>query len=251
MKFSIITATYNSAHGIGECLASVASQSHSDMEWIVVDGVSTDNTLEIVQNAAFPVARLLSEPDQGIYDALNKGVRLAAGDILGFVHSDDVLASPGILSEINSLFVEQGVDGVYGDLVYVDREQTDRVVRYWKSRPFDRKLLRRGWMPAHPTLYLRKAVYDKHGVFDDSLRIAADYDFILRVMNDPALTFAYLPSVVVKMRLGGASNRSLANILQKSKEDLQVLRRNQVGGLWALCCKNVSKLPQFLGGRKV
>jgi glycosyltransferase involved in cell wall biosynthesis len=245
MKFSIITATYNSADCIGDCLASVAAQSHRDIERIIIDGSSRDDTLALVKASGCTVDRLISEADRGIYDALNKGINLALGDVIGFVHSDDLLAAPDVIAAMDALFEETGVDGIYGDLVYVLRDAPDRVVRYWHSKPFTRNLLSRGWMPPHPTLYLRRHVYEKHGLFDESLKIAADYDFILRVMSDPSLRFTYLPKLVVKMRLGGASNKSAGNLVQKSREDLLALRRNGVGGLGALVCKNLSKLPQF------
>lgn len=245
MKFSIVTATFNSRSSIADAIASVAAQTHGDIEHIIVDGNSTDGTLDIINARPNRVRQIICEPDQGIYDALNKGIGAATGDIVGFVHSDDVLAAHDVVAAIAEVFESSGADGVYGDLDYVAREDVGKVIRRWRSRPFAAGLLRRGWMPPHPTLYLKRQVYERHGLFDDSLRIAADYDMVLRVMSDPALRFVYLPKLLVKMRVGGASNRSLANLLSKSREDLLALRRNKVGGLGALALKNLSKVPQW------
>ena len=248
MTVTLITATFNSAETLKTCLDSVAAQDYEDYEHLVVDGASTDGTLEFLEGyrESHPNLRVISELDTGIYDALNKGVLNARGNILGFVHSDDMLADSGVLNRIIKCFNIGNPDGVYGDLQYVRQENPDQVVRHWKSKPFNRGLLRKGWMPPHPALFLKKAVYEKYGAFDLSYDIAADYDFMLRILQDPHYEFFYLPGVVTKMRTGGASNRSLKNILQKSHEDLRALRTNQVGlPYWALCCKNLSKIPQF------
>jgi glycosyltransferase len=213
-----------------------------------VDGASKDGTLRLIEDAAKskPGFRFMSEPDKGIYDALNKGIAMATGEVIGFLHSDDLLAAPDILAKIAKRFEEDGVDGVHADLQYVSKERPDKVIRHWKSRPFTPGLLKQGWMPPHPTFFLRKEVYQKHGGFDLTYKIAADYDFMLRVLKNPGYRFAYLPEVVTKMRVGGASNRSLKNILQKSREDLRAMRVNGLRSpISALAWKNLSKLPQF------
>jgi glycosyltransferase involved in cell wall biosynthesis len=186
----------------------------------------------------------VSEPDSGIYDALNKGLAHASGDVIGFLHADDLLADSGVLTDVAAAFAA-GADGVYGDLLYVNKQDPAQIVRYWRGRMFTPDLPAKGWMPAHPTLYLRRAVYEKLGNFDTTLRIAADYDFMLRVMRDTSLRLHYVPKVLVRMRIGGASNRSLRNLLRKSLEDWRALRKNGVGGLRTLVRKNFSKLPQF------
>jgi glycosyltransferase involved in cell wall biosynthesis len=192
---------------------------------------------------------LVSEPDSGIYYALNKGLALATGEVVGFLHADDVYANETVLARIAAAFASPGeggaVDAVYGDLDYVSRTDPARVVRHWRSRAFQPDLLRRGWMPPHPTLYLRRALYERHGVFDTRYRIAADYDLMLRMLSRLAGRAVYLPQVLVRMRLGGVSNRSLAKIARKTWEDYQALRGNGLGGLGALAWKNLSKLPQF------
>ncbi|WP_299106654.1 glycosyltransferase family 2 protein [uncultured Winogradskyella sp.] len=248
MKVSIITATYNSASTIKTCMDSVLNQTYRDIEYIIVDGGSKDETLSYIEEKAaeHPEIVFNSEPDKGIYDALNKGIMKATGDVVGFVHSDDFLAETFIIEDIVNAFKSENVDGVYGNLHYIALENTDKVIRNWVSEPFRSKLLKQGWMPAHPTLYLKKELYDKHGGFDLSYKIAADYDFILRIFKQDDLKFYFLPKTVVKMRVGGASNRSLKNIMQKTKEDYRAIKVNDVGGWVTIFIKNVSKLKQFV-----
>ena len=247
MKVSLITATYNSLINIKSCLDSVIDQGYSDIELIIIDGNSTDNSVSLVkkyqQNHTF--IKLISEKDHGIYDALNKGINLASGDIIGFVHSDDFLDSNDVLKDIVSMITSKNLDGVYGDLQYVDKFNTQKVIRSWKSCDFKPGLLKQGWMPAHPTLFLKKEVYQKHGLFDVSYRISADYDFMLRIFKDSELKFGYLPKVITKMRVGGASNRSIKNIIEKSKEDYRAIKSNNIGDFLTLIRKNTSKLKQF------
>lgn len=245
MKISIITATWNCAGTIADCLASVAGQSYPDREHIVIDGVSSDGTLAILETHRAQLAVLISEPDRGIYDALNKGIAQASGDVIGFLHADDLYADPEVLARIAAAFVDPAVDAVYGDLVYVSRTDTERVIRYWRAGGYRPAQLHRGWMPPHPTLYLRRALYERHGVFDLRYQIAADYDLMLRVLSRLTGRVVYLPQVLVRMRLGGISNRSLRHILHKSREDYQALRTNRMGGIGTLAWKNLSKLPQF------
>ena len=245
MKISIITATYNSASNIAECIESLNSQTYTKFDHLIIDGVSKDNTLDIINSIPNRVKKIISEKDNGIYDALNKGLCQEIGDIIGFLHSDDLLASSETLAKIVDLFRKYGVDGVYGDLQYIQKNEPFKVIRHWKSRSFSPDLLNKGWMPPHPTLFLRKNVYEKHGGFNLKYRIAADYDFMIRVLKDETLRFSYLPETITKMRVGGASNRSLKNILQKSKEDLQIINQHRLGGLPVLARKNLSKIGQF------
>ena len=247
LKISVITAVHNNCETISAALDSVLGQSGVDIELVVIDGGSTDGTLEVLRSYADRLHVLVSEPDQGIYDALNKGIRRASGEVVGFLHSDDLFADSDVLSRIAAAFADPGVGAVYGDLLYVRKDNPDQVVRYWRSGEFSGRRLGWGWMPPHPTLYVRRRVYERHGLFDTSFRIAADYDFILRALSQNRVGVRYIPKVLVKMRVGGASNRSLRNILQKSSEDLRALRGNGVGGMGALIWKNLSKLPQFLG----
>ena len=245
MKISIITAIRNSHATIADALDSALAQDHPDKELIVIDGASTDGTLDVIQRYAGRLAHLVSEPDHGIYDALNKGLRLAKGEVVGFLHADDRYADDRVLSRIATALADPGVDACYGDLRYVRQDDPGCVVRYWRAGDYRRQRLAWGWMPPHPTFYARRAVYQRLGGFDTRYRIAADYDCLLRFLGAGRISCTYIPEVLVHMRVGGANNRSLRNLLQKSREDYQILRHNQIGGLGALLLKNVQKLPQF------
>jgi len=244
MKLSIVTAVFNSRDTIAHALESLITQTYPYIEPVVIDGGSTDGTLETLQAHRDRLGVLVSEPDSGIYDALNKGVRMARGDVVGFLHADDLLAAPDALARVAAAFEDPAVDGVYGDLLYVRRNDSERVLRHWRAGRFSHGKLAWGWLPPHPALFLRRQVYERFGLFDTTYRIAADYDFMLRVLNG-GIRVEYLPGVLVKMRVGGMSNRSLANILRKSAEDYRALTTHRVGGLPALAWKNLSKLPQF------
>jgi len=244
MKISIVTVTYNCVATIGDTLRSVASQTYPDIEHIVIDGGSTDGTLQTIESHRTRVSCLISEPDNGIYDAMNKGIARASGDLVGFLNADDVLASADAITCIAEA-ARDGVDAVYGDLVYVRTTNLDKVVRRWRSGAFARDRLRFGWMPPHPTFYVRTALLRDIGGFDDGLRVAADYDLMLRCLMRPGLRIAYVRSVLVRMRLGGASNASSSALQRKSREDLVVMRRHGIGGWFTLLSKNVRKLPQF------
>jgi glycosyltransferase len=246
MKISVVTATYNCADTIGDCLRSVAGQSLAAREHIVIDGASADGTLEVLRARQAGLAALVSEPDEGIYSGLNKGLMRATGDAVGLLHGDDVYADAQVLARVAEAFADPAVEAVYGDLVYVAKDDLGRVIRYWRAGEFRPARLRRGWMPPHPTLFLRRSVYERFGAFDTGYRIAADYDLMLRVLSQLSGRVVYLPQVLVRMRVGGASNRSLRQVLRKSWEDYRALRANGVGGVRALAWKNVSKLPQFV-----
>lgn len=245
MKISVITAIYNNHTTISDAINSIFTQKDVDLELIVIDGGSTDGSLDILQKYSKSLTVFVSEPDQGIYDALNKGINLAKGDIIGFLHSDDLLATDQVLNRIASAFADPTIDAVYGDLLYVTQQDTDKVVRYWRSGNFTPKKLKKGWMPPHPTFYVRSKIYKQFGTFDLSYKIAADYDCILRFLGRGAIRCHYIPEILVKMRVGGVSNRSLKNIIQKSLEDYRALCSNNVGGGWTLFLKNILKIRQF------
>ena len=244
-KISVITAVYNGEATIAHAIASVAAQTYPHVEHIIVDGNSSDGTMAAVEAARHDRMRVNSEPDKGIYDALNKGIGLATGDVVGFLHSDDFLAHENALAEFARPFADPEVEAVFSDLQYVAKEDGDRVIRHWATGPYTSKKLRRGWMPAHPTLFVRREVYERHGVYDTSYRIAADYDFILRYFSQVKGRTVHIPQVLYKMRVGGVSNRDLKRIMLKSREDLRALRKNSVGGLSSLVWKNLSKIGQF------
>lgn len=246
LKISVVTAVYNRRKTIAEAMASVASQTWPDVEHIVQDGGSTDGTRDIIRDRAGPNVSIESAPDRGIYDAINKGIGRATGDVIGLMHSDDFFATDTVLADVAAAMADPDIDGVYGDLDYVAAEDTSRIIRKWRSGRYDPRRLRRGWMPPHPTLYLRREVFLTWGTYDTSFQIAADYDAMLRYLVKGQIRMSYIPKVMVKMRVGGESNRSLARILRKSREDYRALHRNGVGGLGALAAKNFSKLGQFL-----
>ena len=247
MKVSIITATYNSAKYIASSLNSIFNQDYKDIECIIIDGDSKDQTKSIIETYQIKNLNitLVSEADNGIYDALNKGIKLATGDLIGFVHSDDNLASPHIISELVLAIKEKQAFGIYGDLQYVSQLDTSKLIRDWKSCVFSKSLLKKGWMPPHPTLFLKKEVYQKHGNFNQNYKISADYDFMLRVLKDKTLRFVYLPKVIIKMRVGGASNKNLKNIILKTKEDYKAITSNKIGNWVTLFLKNFNKFKQF------
>jgi len=246
MKVSIITISYNSEKSISDAITSVLSQSYENIEYIIVDGKSKDNTIDIVKSFGDKITTFVSEPDKGIYDALNKGIGLATGDIVGFMHSDDLFANDQIISNVVKKFKENNTDSLYGDLQYVYKEDTNKILRYWKSGVFSLRQLKLGWMPPHPTLYIKKWVYDKYGGFNIDMGISADYDTMLRFLGKYKISTQYLPEVMVKMRVGGASNRSLGNIIKKSKEDWDAINRNKFGNIFTLVFKNLRKVTQFL-----
>jgi len=245
LKISVVTATYNSSATLPATLQSLAAQTYLNVEHLVIDGGSSDNTMQLVQSDGFANRVALTEPDDGLFDALNKGISRATGDVIGFLHSDDVLASSDVLESIARAFHDPAVLAVYGNLVYETREAPHKTIRYWRSGEFAMPKLRQGWMPPHPTLYLRRSIYQRFGAFDLSYRIAADYDFILRILPRIADGVRYLDKLVVKMKVGGNSNRSIQNIIEKSSEDLRALRSNEIGGLGSLLLKNTSKVGQF------
>lgn len=245
MKVSIITITFNSAKTLPRALESVQSQTYKDIEHVIVDGASTDETCAIIEAYAkkHKNVRWVSEPDEGIYNAINKGIRLATGDVIGFLHSDDVLYSSDSIGQIVDALESSQADVAYGDLQYCNG---DKVVRRWKSNAFDPRALKFGWMPPHPTLYVRREVYEQVGKYDEWFRISADYDIILRIFTAGYKT-CYIPEVLVKMNTGGASNKNTKARLSKTQEDFIVLKKNHVGaGLLTVACKQLRKVRQFI-----
>jgi glycosyltransferase len=245
-KISIITVTYQSARTLSATIDSVRRQTFKDFEYIVVDGGSTDDTIDILKKNSDVVDKWISEPDGGIYDAMNKGIGLSEGELVGFIHADDVFAKADVLDNIDLRFKETEFHLLYGDLEYVRSENPDKVVRYWRSGSFRRQQLQRGWMPPHPTVYVNRDFFKRVGRFDVDYRISADYEWLLRALSRPSVKVEYMPEVMVRMKLGGASNGSLRNVIAKSGEDLKALRSHNIGGFRTLFLKNASKLSQFV-----
>jgi glycosyltransferase involved in cell wall biosynthesis len=246
MKISVITTTYNSAATVGDTLLSVARQDYDDIEHIIVDGHSKDGTLAIV-NTFQHVAKIVSEPDKGIYDAMNKGVQLAIGEVIGILNSDDFYNSQQVLSKVAAMFQDPSVDAVYGDLQYVKQDNVTKVVRTWKAGVFKKNYLYYGWMPPHPTFFVRRRVYDKAGLFNISLRSAADYELMLRMLLKYDATVRYIPEVLVKMRDGGMSNASLKNRFRANREDRMAWQLNGLKPyFFTTWLKPIRKIFQFI-----
>jgi glycosyltransferase len=246
VKISVVTSVYNRVDRVAEAVASVRAQGFVNVEHVVQDGGSTDGTLALLEALSAPGMRLESGRDGGIYDGINRGIARATGDVVGLMHSDDLFAGPDILQRVADAMSDSGVDGVYGDLVYVKPDDPTRVIRSWRSGAYHPEKLRRGWMPPHPTLYLRRAVFERWGAYDTAFRIAADYEAMLRWLVKGQIRLAYIPQVMVRMRVGGESNRSLSGIIRKSREDYRAMRRHEVGGVGTLLAKNMSKISQFI-----
>jgi glycosyltransferase len=243
-KLSIVTVSFQAAPTIKSALESVSRQNIAGLEHLVQDGGSTDETAKIVD--AYPHARFISEPDGGIYDGLNKAIKNISGDVIGLLHADDFYPHDNVLARVMETFDKNpDILGVYGDLQYVRASKTDQVVRHWAAGSFSRKKLRRGWMSPHPTLFLRREVYETVGDFDTRFMISADYDFIIRVFSHCGDKIAYLPDVLTNMRLGGISNSGLRNLIRKFREDLIIARRAGFFAPFTVICKMVSKLVQI------
>lgn len=248
LRISVITAVRDRADMIQGALNSVAQQTYPYVEHVLIDGASTDGTLEKLRAYQNPQCILLSEQDTGIYNALNKGIALATGDVIGVLHSDDFFASSECLQAIADAFSDPTVDVVYGDLEYVSKHDIARIVRRWRAGRFKTLRLSFGWMPPHPTIFVRRRVFERIGVYNEHYRIAADYEFVLRCFGTSEVHAVYIDRTLVKMRTGGESNRSINKILFKSKEDFLALRstgRSPAQSIFALICKNVRKVHQF------
>jgi glycosyltransferase involved in cell wall biosynthesis len=227
VKITIITVSYNSSATIYDTLCSVVSQTHKDIEHLIIDGGSKDETIKIVESFRHPGLIMSSEPDKGIYDAMNKGLSRANGEIIGFLNSDDFYADSTALEKIASAFEDESVEACFGDLVYITQDNR-REVRYWKSKPYVAKDFEKGWAPAHPTFYVRKSTFLRFGGFDLSFKLAADFDLMMRFLEVGKVKSKYIPFILVRMRLGGASNQSWSNIFKQNKEIYLSMKKNGI-----------------------
>lgn len=228
MKVTIITVTMNSGKYLEDCINSVISQQYANIEHVIIDGGSTDSTLDIIRKYEDHITGWVSEDDDGMYDAINKGMRLATGDIIGTLNSDDTLSSPTVINEIVNTFNEQKVDSVYGDLVYVDPMNTQKIIRVWKGVPYKRSRYKMGWMPAHPTFYFRRKLLDQYGFYETHYFTASDYEFMARYLYYFRVSSYYIPKLIVRMRTGGMSNVSLAKRLRANRRDYLAMKRNRI-----------------------
>lgn len=246
MKVSIITVTYNSSKYIEDCINSIIRQDYKDIEYIIIDGGSTDGTVEIIEKNSQYIFKWISEEDGGMYDALNKGMRLATGDVVGILNSDDVLASADVISAIVKSFEEHNVDSLYGDLVYVDPNDLQKILRFWKGLPYKRRRFNYGWMPAHPTFYVRRELIEKYGGYESHYYTAADFEFMARYLYRFRISSYYLPKLIVKMRAGGASNESIYSRLRANRRDYLAMKKNKIPfPLIVSILKPLIKMPQF------
>ena len=254
MKVSIITVTYNSEKYLADCIQSVRKQNYKNIEHIIIDGKSTDGTVNIIRDNAASIAHWVSESDRGMYDAINKGLHLATGDIVGILNSDDMLASADVIRSIADCFKTTNTDTVYGDLVYVDPKNTHKVVRFWKGIAYKRFRFKYGWMPAHPTFYMRRELIHEYGLYENHYFTAADYEFMARYLFHYKVSAVYLEEMIVKMRMGGASNSNMAGRIRANRRDYLAMKINKIPfPLVVSILKPLIKIPQFKNsfGRKV
>jgi len=249
MKVTLITVCRNVAPVIRETLDSILAQTHPDIELVVIDGASTDGTVEILRDYADPsraesrggrgITTLVTEPDKGIYDAMNKGLRMATGEVIGFVNAGDLLMTPNVIAQVVDAFQRSHVDAVYGDIIMVDEHDIHKVHRTWLSGTYHRSNFRKGWMPPHVGTFIRKSAYDRFGHFNTDLRIGADYEILLRFLYKHEIPTVHLREVLVRFRLGGMSNGSVKHILKANRE---------VRAAWGL---NGLQAPPLLVTRKL
>jgi glycosyltransferase involved in cell wall biosynthesis len=248
MRISIITVAYNSAATIKETLASVCNQVYKNKEHIIIDGKSRDNTVKIIKNFNSKDIFMISEKDEGIYYAMNKGINFAKGDIIGILNSDDFYASNQVLSSVIKIFCENPlIDACYSDLVLVDPIKTSKIIRYWKSNQFKSGAFSKGWCPAHPTFFVRRSVYERFGVFNLNYHIASDVELMMRFLEVHKINTKYIPEIWVKQRVGGTSNKNLKNILKSNKEIIFALKYHAlpINIFYFFICKLFSRTKQF------
>ncbi len=252
MKISIITVCFNSANTIENTIISAASQKNVEVEHIIVDGASTDGTVEII-NKHKSISKFLSEPDKGIYDAMNKGLALVTGDIVGTLNADDFYESENVLADVAQVFLDSSVQACYGNLVYVSQNDVNHIVRLWKSNDYVPGLFKAGWMPAHPTFFVRKSVYERLGGFNLNYKIAADFELMFRFIEQENITTKYVPKILVRMRLGGTTNQSFSNIVKQNKEIFTILKHSygDFSKFSFISKKLFNRLLQFLAAYKI
>jgi glycosyltransferase len=247
MKITIITCTYNSEKTIRDCIESVHKQSYPDIEHIIMDGASEDNTIDVVKSIPGRVSRIVSEPDDGLYHAMNKAINLANGEIIGILNSDDFYASPVIIERIINTFESTGCDSLYGNLDFLAADDPLKVIRHWKSSPFTKGSFKKGWHPPHPTFFVRHEVYKKFGLFDTALSISADFELMLRFLEKHAISTHYIDETIVKMRYGGASTSSIRGIILGNKNVLRAFRKNEINvGPFYTIRRFIFKISQFV-----
>ena len=246
MKVTLLTVTYNSEKYLEECIHSVINQTYPNIEHIIIDAESTDGTLDIIRQYDKNISHWVSEKDNGMYDAINKGIGMASGSIIGILNSDDKLASVDVISDIVRCFQDHQVDAVYGDLVYVEQMNMQNVLRYWKGVSYKRFRFKYGWMPAHPTFYVRSSLIADLGGYESHYYTAADYEFMARYLYRFRINARYLPKLIVKMRAGGQSNKNIAIRLRANRRDYLAMKKNKIPFPFVVSIlKPIIKLHQY------
>ena len=244
MKISILTCVLNNERFIDEAIKSFQKQSYENKEHVIIDGGSTDETVSIIKKLKNNSTIFISSNDNGIYDAINKGVNLASGDIIGILHSDDFYDNESVISQVIEVFKKTNSDLVYGDLVYVTKNKNLNI-RYWQAGLFLDENIRKGWMPPHPTVFVKKKIFEKIGNYNTDYRISSDYDFLIRALTNKEIKKQYIKKTLIKMRIGGTSNKSILNLFKKTFEDYKIIKKNKIGGFLTLLNKNFLKIRQF------
>lgn len=248
LKVSIITVTFNSGEHLQDCINSVQQQLYPNIEYIIIDGKSTDNTVTIIRKNQDMIDYWVSETDKGMYDAINKGLGVATGDIIGILNSDDVFDNVHVIDHIVEAFNREGVDSVYGDLEFVDRYDINRVMRIWKGMPYKRSRFRYGWMPAHPTFYIKRSLIQKFGAYENHYFSAADYEFMSRYLYLNKVSSFYIPELLVRMRMGGQSNINLKQRFRANRRDFLAMKKNKIPfAFFVSILKPLIKVHQFVG----
>ena len=246
MKVTLITATYNSEKFLEDCIVSVINQRYKNIEHIIVDGKSTDGTIAIIKKYESQISRWISEADKGMYDAINKGMEIATGDVIGILNSDDMLDSEEVIGWIVKAFEEEKVDSIYGDLEYVDAIDTNKIYRIWKGKEYKRSLFHHGWMPAHPTFYFKRSLLSKYGGYENHYYSAADYEFMARYLYKYRVSSFYIPKLIVKMRRGGQSNSNLRQRFRANRRDYLAMKKNNIPfAFFVSILKPLSKVHQY------
>lgn len=247
LTVGIVTGTYNSEKYISDCISSVNNQDYPKISHIIIDGASKDDTLNIINKTPNRVNKIISEPDNGIYDAMNKGLKNAEGDILGILNSDDFYNSDHVISKVVEAFESSNVDCVFGDLFYVNAENPEKVVRKWVTGPYSKNAFRKGWHPAHPSFFVKRKVYEKFGYFDEELSLAADFEIMLRFIEKHELKTCYIPEPLVRMRLGGATSKNVKNVIEGNKQCIKAFKKNNMKVPFAYpLVRLIPKLKQFV-----
>mgnify|MGYP003945378095 CR=1 FL=1 len=246
MKVSVITAVFNCASYISSCIDSIAKQKHKEIEYIIIDGNSTDGTVSIINTYAAHVHYFVSEPDNGFYGALNRGISMATGEVIGILNADDVLADADVITTVVENFKNSSCDAVYGNLNYTQRNDLNQVIRKWRSNAYSRKAIKYGWMPPHPTIYIRKEIYLKHGTYSMDYGHSSDYELILRLFYKHQINTVYVDRLFVKMRIGGVSNNTYKQLFKACSADYRAMIFNDIPHpVVAVVAKKLRKLEQY------